>query len=159
MDSDFEDIACFTPPALEEAAREATYECLPSKSRKLYEKQYDEFKKWCSLKGTQKCTENILLAYFLEKSKTGKCSTLWSYYSMLKSMLLVKSNIDISKFRKLLAFIKRKSDGYSPKKSKILTAEQVQQFLIEAVDEKYLLTKVSNNIQNSFSSLTHSILL
>lgn len=62
---------------------------------------------------------------------------------MLKSMLIVKENINIAKFDKLIAFIKRKSDGYKPKKSKIFTAEQIEQFLIKADDEKHLLTKVS----------------
>lgn len=97
-----------TSSTLEEAAREAINECLPSKSIKLYEKQYDDFVKWCNSKGTRNFTENVLLVYFSEKSKSVASSTLWSYYSMLKSMILVKKDIDISKYCKLIAFIKQK---------------------------------------------------
>ncbi|KAJ8965930.1 hypothetical protein NQ317_008866 [Molorchus minor] len=42
-------------------------------------------------------------------------------YSMVKSCLIIYDNIDISKFPKLIAFLKRTGDGYQAKKSKILT--------------------------------------
>ncbi|KAB0800183.1 hypothetical protein PPYR_05923 [Photinus pyralis] len=42
--------------------------------------------------------ENILLAYFSELSKQGKPSCLWTYYSMLRYMLRVRENLDISRY-------------------------------------------------------------
>ncbi|KAJ8914397.1 hypothetical protein NQ315_017487 [Exocentrus adspersus] len=63
--------------------------------------------------------ETVLLAYLSEKAKKVKPSTLWSYYSMLKSTLLVNDNCDISKYSKLIALLKKLCDGYKPKKSKI----------------------------------------
>lgn len=42
----------------------------------------------------------------------------------------------------MIAFLKRRNERYVPKKAKILTKEQVEQFLIEAPDEHWLLCKV-----------------
>ncbi|KAJ8972873.1 hypothetical protein NQ317_013438 [Molorchus minor] len=43
------------------------------------------------------------------------------YFNCWGSCLMIYDNIDISKFPKLIAFLKRTSDGYQAKKSKILT--------------------------------------
>lgn len=61
---------------------------------------------------------------------------------MLKSMLLINNNIDISKFAKLVQYLKRQNDNYIAKKSKTLSQEDVKKFLSEA-DETYLLIKVA----------------
>lgn len=118
-------------------------ELIPQKSKKLYEQQYESFVRWCNEKHVKEYNENALLVYFNEKSKRYCSSTLWSYYSMLKTTINIKHNIDISKFSKLLAFLKRKNDGHKPKKSKVLTGEDVEKFLVEAPDDKYLMMKVS----------------
>ena len=124
------------------AVEEASKELLPEKSREIYEKQYRKFNEWCASKTVENLNEDVLLAYFYEKSKEFKASTLWSHYSMVKSKLILEKNLDIRKFLKLTAFLKRKNDGYSAKKSKTLDADQVQKFLTEASDEEYLLIKV-----------------
>ncbi|KAJ8911472.1 hypothetical protein NQ315_015239 [Exocentrus adspersus] len=87
--------------------------------------------------------EDVLLVFFAEKSKTLSSSTLWAHYSMLKTMLNVKRNIDVSKFYKLSAFLKRKSEGYKPKKAKVLTLDQIDKFLLEAPDKDFLMIKVA----------------
>ncbi|XP_008194853.1 uncharacterized protein LOC100142506 isoform X2 [Tribolium castaneum] len=61
---------------------------------------------------------------------------------MLKTTIFVNENIDISKFVKLRAFLKRQNAGYKPKKSNTFSRERINQFLEEAPDEKYLLMKV-----------------
>ena len=61
---------------------------------------------------------------------------------MLRSTIIIKNCVDISKYVNLRAFLKRKSEKYVPKQSKILTPEEIQQFLKDAPDEKYLLLKV-----------------
>ncbi|KAJ8968957.1 hypothetical protein NQ317_000573 [Molorchus minor] len=63
-----------------------------TKSRSLYDIAYNRFK------------------------KNYKSSTLWAQYSMVKSCLIIYDNIDISKFPKLIAFLKRTGDGYQAKK-------------------------------------------
>lgn len=131
---------------IDKRAAEVGEELLPPKSRKLYEQQYDAFKKWCRLKNVGQPTENALLVYFNDKSKAVCASTLWAHYSMLKSVINIREDIDISKFPKLLAFLKRRNERFKPKKSRILTSEQVDQFLREAPDDKYLMLKVNLEI-------------
>ncbi|KAJ8974228.1 hypothetical protein NQ317_003916 [Molorchus minor] len=97
-----------------EAANIAISNLLPTKSRSLYDIAYNRFKKWCAEKNVQVYSENVLLAYFSENAKNYKSSTLWAQYSMVKSCLIIYDNIDISKFPKLIAFLKR--NGYQAKK-------------------------------------------
>lgn len=63
---------------------------------------------------------------------------------MLRSTFMVKHNLNLKKFTKLLAYIKEQNSGYKPTKSSIFTREDVNRFLMEAPDEKYLMWKVSN---------------
>ncbi|KAJ8916837.1 hypothetical protein NQ315_005844 [Exocentrus adspersus] len=116
---------------LEDAVKEVMDGILPKKSRKIYEAQYDTFVKWCCHENWKMSTKMFYLCFFAEKSKTLSSSTLWAHYSMLKTMLNVKRNIDVSKFYKLSAFLKRKSEGYKPKNAKVLTLDQIDKFLLE----------------------------
>jgi hypothetical protein len=116
------------PLEIIEAASSAVLNLLPNKSRKLYDAAYNRFREWCVEKKARIYTENVLLAYFSEKSKDYKSSTLWAQYSMIRSSLIVNTNIDISKYPKLMAFLKRNSDGYQAKKSKVLTRDQMEIF-------------------------------
>ncbi|KAK4886547.1 hypothetical protein RN001_002818 [Aquatica leii] len=61
---------------------------------------------------------------------------------MLRTCLNLNKNVDISKYHKLQAFLKRNSTGYQPKKSKILDDSQINKFLNEANDQCYLGIKV-----------------
>ncbi|KAJ8933218.1 hypothetical protein NQ317_018795, partial [Molorchus minor] len=71
-----------------------------------------------------------------------KSSTLWAQYSMVKSCLIIYDNIDIGKFPKLIAFLKRTGDGYQKaKKSKILTKSEIDRFLSSADDKEFLMIK------------------
>jgi hypothetical protein len=85
---------------------------LPTKSQERYKQTYENFIKWCATKDAEKISENVLLAYFLEKSNVLKSPvSLWSEYSMLK--------LTISKFERLKMFIRRKNDGYQARKSQM----------------------------------------
>lgn len=135
-----------TPPDIREEANAATLDLLPEKSKQKYLQVYSAFKQWCIQKTVRKTNETVVLAYFYELSKVYKSSTLWSKFSMLKSTLAVKENIDI-KYPKLIAFLKRQAVGYRAQKSQTFTREDVHKFLLEASDNQYLLMKVmSNNI-------------
>lgn len=57
---------------------------------------------------------------------------------MMKSSLIVKNNVGVNKYSKLIAFLKCKSEGYRPKKSKILTTEQMNEFITKARSENRL---------------------
>uniref|UniRef100_A0A1Y1M608 Tyr recombinase domain-containing protein n=1 Tax=Photinus pyralis TaxID=7054 RepID=A0A1Y1M608_PHOPY len=132
------------PGDIEEAAKRATFELLPKKSAQQYDIAYSNFLSWCRIKKVEgNFSEPVFLAYLEEKSKIWNSSTLWSKFSMIKASVLVKNGVDVSKYFKVIAFLKRKNEGYSPKKSKTLTFEQVQRFINEAPDEKYLMVKVA----------------
>lgn len=53
--------------------------------------------------------------------------------------------MNIETYPKLVAFLKRKSEGYKPKKSKIFTAPEIEKFLNEAPDCNFLGIKVSKS--------------
>lgn len=131
-----------TPPDILETATKMTNNLLPEKSRKIYEKTYEEFMDWRMKKNTTSYSENVLLAYFQEMSEKLKSPTLWTKFSMLKSTLGIHHNIDMTKYSKLIAFLKRKSEGYKGKKSKTFSPDQIKKFMSEAPDKLYLFSKV-----------------
>lgn len=132
-----------TPPDITETAKNINLNLLPAKSKLIYEKRYSNFISWCEKKKIKSYSESVLLVYFDQELKQLQSSSLWSIYSMLRSTLCYKHNVDISKYHKLIAFLKRKSAGYKPKKSKTLDLSEITTFLIEASDEVYLMKKVS----------------
>lgn len=140
--SDSEEFEFATPPEIREAAERAEKDLLPPKSRPRYEKAYKIYKEWCTANNVQKLgSESALIAYFSENAKIKKVSTLWSIYSMLRTTLSIWEKVDISKYAKLLAFLKRQNKGYKPKKSNTLSMENIESFLEQAPKE-FLVHKV-----------------
>ncbi|KAB0790716.1 hypothetical protein PPYR_13573 [Photinus pyralis] len=133
-----------TPPELRELADNAVNDLVLSKSKNEYQKEYEKFESWRIENKVQTLTENVLLAYFEILSKTYKSSTLWKTYSMLRLMINIRQNVDISKFMKLQAFLKRLSVGFVPKKSKILEYNDIEKFISAAPDMDYLVIKASS---------------
>lgn len=127
--------------SIAEAALIACASLLPEKSKNRYNQAYEVFLKWCAEKIITEIDENVMLAYFLEKSETLSPPTLWSIYSMLKLTISINKNKDICCFKKLIAFLKRKNDGYTVRKSNVFTKEQITKFLLEAPDVRYLAMK------------------
>lgn len=134
--------AVYTPPRVKESAQNATLELLPSKSREVYENSYARFMNWRKEEKVASFSEDVIIAYLANLSTKVKPSTLWGHYSMLKATLNVKHGVNIKNYPKVVPYLKRKSDGYKPKKSKTLTKEEINKFLSEAPDNKYLFTKV-----------------
>lgn len=132
-----------TPPDVVASATLAKLQLLPEKSKEKYESAYVKFMDYRQQKHVQSFSENVVLSYFAELSTKFKSSTLWSCYSMLRSMLAVNHDIDLSKYLKLRAFLKRKSTGYVAKKSKILNQQQIDHFILNASDDTFLAVKVS----------------
>jgi hypothetical protein len=113
-----------TSPELKNIADCAVSNLIPEKSKRQYDKCYNDFKEWCNKNNVKTVSANVVLAYLMEKSKTVKSSTLWSTYSILKLTLNIRDGIDVTKFLKLVPFLKKKSVGYQAKKSKVLTQDQ-----------------------------------
>lgn len=59
-------------------------------------------------------------------------------------MLVMMNDINITKFKHLLKFLKETKQGYiAVKKSETLSREQMNTFIRDAPDEVYLMMKVS----------------
>ena len=117
---------------------------LPPKSRARYMVAYDKFMEWQRSNNCYSFEEVVFHKYMKELAKKQKPSSLWSVYSMLKSVCSAKHKLDISRYSNLILFLKRQSAGYQVKKAVTLTEEEVSTFLNNAPDEIYLATKVSN---------------
>lgn len=135
--SETEESLTFTPPELSEAEGNL----LPAKSRERYERRYRTFVKWCNEKNVSNYTEDVLLEYFRDLvSKNTKA--LWAIYSMLKACIVIHKNIDISRYSKLLAYVKSNTAHVKAKKSRALTEDQINLFIDQANDREFLLMKV-----------------
>lgn len=134
-----------TPNELIEAASEANKELLPSKSKDRYQKVYDNFEEWKKSKKATSNSERVFIAYFTELATKSSPSTLWARYSMLKAtMKIYADNVDISTYPSLCAFLKKKSQGYVPKKAKIFTEAEIKSFIDTAPDIAWLDLKVTS---------------
>ncbi|XP_011299682.1 uncharacterized protein [Fopius arisanus] len=123
-------------------AQDITENLLPTKSCLRYKLCYNKFIKWAKQNQSEEFTENAFLVYFHDQSKKLKASTLWSEWSMLKSVLDLSHNINLKTFQKLGAFLKKQSKGYRPKKSQIFLWDHIKTFLQDAPDSVYLAMKV-----------------
>lgn len=115
-------------------------------TNKIKKSACEKFLKWAQEQSAYSYSENVMLAYFSHLAKTLKSSSLWARYSMIKAELNIKHNVQLAKYTKLLAFLKRQGEGYKPKKSKVFTKEQFDEFLHNAPNSIYLATKVNNTL-------------
>lgn len=130
------------------AAQEIRNNLLPKTSEKKYRHIYDTFLKWMKSENMFSFDEDTLLVYFDHLSKTKKGSTLWSYFSTLKTTIGVHQNIDIGKYKSVIAFVKRKNEAYVPKKAAVFQPHEIEKFLLDALDQDWLAMKVSPKYNN-----------
>ncbi|XP_074029794.1 uncharacterized protein [Leptinotarsa decemlineata] len=125
-------------------AEQARESLIPSESEAVYQKEYKIYLDWLTRKNVmpKDVTETVFLAYFQELSETYSPNSLWTKWSMLKSMVTIHEKRDITKFNELQAFLKRKSKNYKPKKSAVLSPKDVIRFLKDAPNDIHLLHKV-----------------
>ena len=102
-------------------------ETLPKKSSDRYLLVYNTYKKWRrenqnSLSGNE---ENNLIVYFTGLKQRLAPPTLWSIWSMLKSTMLTRDDMDIKKFLRLRDLIRQNNKNYRPKKSAVLSWENI----------------------------------
>uniref|UniRef100_A0ABD2XD93 Uncharacterized protein n=1 Tax=Trichogramma kaykai TaxID=54128 RepID=A0ABD2XD93_9HYME len=91
---------------------------LPTKSRGQYEKAYSAFIHW-KTENRRSSSEDDLLVYFDKLSALYKPPTLWSHWSKLKSLMILKENINLDQYLLLKNLLKIKSKGYKLKKSAV----------------------------------------
>ena len=143
MSSENEDMECeYQPDTSEDETTSSLPQALPSLSQAKYNVAYDNFQKWNMTKGTTPISESVLMKYFTEMAESSKPTTLWGIYSMLKATFRINDNIDITSWLKLRDFIKKQNSGYKPATAKLLTRTEIDKFINEAPDEKWLDLKV-----------------
>ncbi|PSN54398.1 hypothetical protein C0J52_21891 [Blattella germanica] len=77
-----------------------------------------------------------------EQSKVFAASSLWCTYSKLKTILRVREKVDVSSFTNVVSFLKKMSVRHVPRKSNVLSRSQIDEFLLNAPDDVFLLIKV-----------------
>lgn len=131
------------PSDIEFAAQSVINTLIPARSKERYEIVYKNFEEWLKVKKVEEVCEKVMLAYLAEQARKLKPSSLWCRYSMLRSLVSIKRKIDISKYHEVVAFLKRNSEGYRPKKSCIFRKEEIHKFLKDMDDKDFLLMKVN----------------
>lgn len=61
---------------------------------------------------------------------------------MIKRVLKMKENLDISNFSKTNAFLKKQSIGYIPRKASVFTNNEISKFMATAPNDAWLLSKL-----------------
>ncbi|CAG5089225.1 Protein of unknown function [Cotesia congregata] len=114
------------------------------KSADRYLQVYDNYQRWRHENRNALSTseENNLVVYFKCLSTRISPPTMWSIWSILKKTLKTKDDIDISEFHNVKSMVKNNAKGYKPKKSLVLTWDEVMRFINEAPDSMYLASKV-----------------
>lgn len=115
--------------------------------------------KWRTEQSIASFSEDVIIAYLDALSKTVKPSTLWSHYSMLKTILLAEHDIDIKQYANVIEYLKSKNKRFRAKKSNTLCNSHIDEFLTEAPDEKYLMTKVKKKRNQRRFLLTYLLTL
>ena len=94
------------------------------KSKRRYEIAHDKFMKWVDGKKIN-LNEKTLVAYFVRRSEILKSSgSLWSEFSMIKTMINVNLGINIEGYQKLMSFLKN-NVGFVDKKSKVYSKKKL----------------------------------
>ena len=130
---------------------------LPPKSVNKYNSTYAAFRQWQTHHNVTSLNENVLLVYFDHLADKFAPSTLWANYSMPKSTIQTKHNVDIGKYSNLTTFLKRKSNGLKSKKSPVFSAQNLRKFFTDAPDEQYLLYKVIGQLFKKIKKFNYII--
>ncbi|CAG5109262.1 Protein of unknown function [Cotesia congregata] len=86
--------------------------------------------------------EDVLLVYFKDLFKTLAPSTIWSRWSMLRTMISINQSIEIRNYSRLKTLIKNNAKSHRQKKSKVFSWNEIKKFIDEAPDNGYLIEKV-----------------
>lgn len=122
---------------------------LPRRSKEKYLQTYQNFMTWKEGRKKDSLVEDVFIEYFTELAGKFKPSSLWAQFSMLKSTMLLYNKIDMSSYRVLLAFLSKNAEGYQCRKTHVFTSKQIETFLVQASDDRFLATKVIIFCKNS----------
>jgi integrase len=148
MENDNNDSNENTIEWVDDQIKEAMTRMLPSASREQYVQTYKKYQEWREekhLKG--KTNEKELFAYLhhmLLINKWVSPGTLWSRFSMLRSMILAKEGLDIKTTNvnaTIQTWLKRVGASHKTKQANMFTKEQARKFIKEA-PEAFIVQKL-----------------
>ena len=111
----------------------------PKKSSVRYKQEYSKFMEWLQ-QHQYAVTEEAILLYSVEMSKSFSPSSVRSKISMIKQELLINGTI-LESSQQLNLHIKRINTDYSPKKAAVFSKQQLEIFLLQAPDVEFLMWK------------------
>ena len=101
----------------------------PSKSKKLYEKEQQNFRDFCQ-KTTQPLEDDYLQYFdFLGRVKKFQASTLWTKYSMLNSASHLNYGKKLQDYPRITALLKTFNKEYVPKQASVFKLNEIHTFL------------------------------
>jgi integrase len=135
---------------LDQEIAKAVKVMLPKASKEHYERTYEKFNNWRKEKKLEgKTSEKEVFAYLFHMMESGKWQspgTIWSKFSMLKTMILSQEGLDIKETamnNKIQTWLKRLSAPHKVKQANMFTKEEVSRYLKEApasyLDHKLIL--------------------
>ncbi|KAJ8665745.1 hypothetical protein QAD02_007407 [Eretmocerus hayati] len=134
----------YIPLEILQEAEEVAVDLLPTKSRDAYRLRYNLFVDWCESRDIHNSVaEPVVLAYFrhIRNTENYAVSTLWNFFSKLKACIKAFRRVDISNYCQVKAYFKKLSEDYEPKQSLVLSALQVNEFLENAPEPRFLRAK------------------
>jgi hypothetical protein len=141
MDGNEQDVPKNTDEWVDNEIKEAMTAMLPCASREQYVQTYDKFQEWRKEKNLMgKTNEKELFAYLhhmLVSNKWVSPGTLWSRFSILRSMILAKEGLDIKTKNvnsTIQTWLKRIGANHKPKQANMFTKEEIRRFLKESPD-------------------------
>lgn len=138
MSSEDEDMDCDGTDAPDAKSSHS----LPVMSQIKYNRVYQQFQTWNKSNGWCPISEDLMLKYFKYLSVKSKPSSMFAIYSMLKSTFRANDDIEIGTYARLLEYLKEKNAGYKPVRSKLFTEDEIERFINEAPDDRWLDVKV-----------------
>jgi hypothetical protein len=97
---------------------------IPEKSKRQYDKCYNDFKERCNKNNVKTVSENVVLAYLMEKSNCEK-------FNFMEYIFNVEAHDEHTGWHwcyevsETGTFFEKKSVGYQVKKCKVLTRDQI----------------------------------
>jgi integrase len=139
MDHSNDEAIQTTEEWIDNEIKDAMTKTLPAASREQYVRTYEKFQAWRVGKRLEgPSNEKELFAFLHHKLETNKWvspGTLWSRFSMLRSMIHAKEGLDIKTTNinsTIQTWLKRVGTTYKTKQAFIFTKEQVRRFIKEA---------------------------
>lgn len=125
---------------MEKTAIEIFLDGLSENTRRYYENRINDFNQYSLINQEKELAINII-NYFYFLHETYLTSTIWSYYSVMKTYLNLTKNIDLKeKFPHLIKLLKQWEKKDEKKKSNVFSKEEIKNYIKNCKDNPESIT-------------------